>query len=90
MTASPTAMRFSSTSKATSYEHLVTTLQTDHRRLGGGSGNRTLNIYVLSQRCREPIAGQVDLFNELSRTEDEGDGVLYAQGAAHLRRQSLL
>ena len=33
--------------------------------------NRGKNIYVLSNRCKEPIAGQVDLMNELSRTEDE-------------------
>lgn len=39
---------------------------------GGGPDNRTQNIFVLSQRCREPIAGQVDLLNELSRTEDDG------------------
>lgn len=36
----------------------------------GGSSGRTLNIYVLSRRCNEPIAGQIDLFNELSQSED--------------------
>ena len=41
---------------------------------GGSSGNRLLDIYVLSRRCNEPIAGQVDLFNELSRTEEDGGG----------------
>jgi hypothetical protein len=41
---------------------------------GGSSGgnNRMLTVYLLSRRCNEPIAGQVDLLNELSQTE-EGD-----------------
>lgn len=41
---------------------------------GGGSGGRdgrVLPIYVLSRRCNEPIAGQVDLYNELSLDEEE-------------------
>src|SRR5690606_2455860 len=36
----------------------------------GGSAGRLLNIYVLHRRCNEPIAGTVDLFNELSQSED--------------------
>ena len=36
-----------------------------------GSDNRLLEIYVLSRRCNEPIAGQIDLFNELSQPDDE-------------------
>ncbi len=47
----------------------------------GGSSNRTLNIYVLSRRCNEPIAGQVDLYNELSQAEDE-DGY-YSRKVLH-------
>jgi hypothetical protein len=39
---------------------------------------RYLTVYVLSQRCNEPLAGQVDLLNELSQT-DEGDHPLYAR-----------
>ncbi len=50
---------------------------------GGGSGNRTLDIYVLSQRCREPVAGQVDLFNELSRTEDDSGHEFYTRKVLH-------
>lgn len=38
---------------------------------GGGGGGRNLPIYVLSRRCNEPIAGQVDIYNELSQNEDE-------------------
>jgi hypothetical protein len=41
---------------------------------GASSDDRSLPIYVLSKRCNEPIAGQVDLFNELSRTEDDDSG----------------
>lgn len=36
----------------------------------GGSASRMLNIYVLNRRCNEPVAGTVDLFNELSQSED--------------------
>ena len=50
---------------------------------GGGSGKRMLNIYALSRRCNEPIAGQVDLFNELSRTEDDGDATFYTRKVLH-------
>ncbi|GIV78688.1 hypothetical protein FKZ61_007505 [Litorilinea aerophila] len=50
------------------------------RLLGGGAGGgqdrRTLTIYVLSHRCNEPIAGNVDLLNELSQAE-EGSGYAY-------------
>lgn len=38
-----------------------------------GSDDRMLPIYVMSHRCREPIEGKVDLFNELSNA-DEGGG----------------
>ncbi len=41
---------------------------------GGGapaSDKRYLTIYALSHRCNEPISGQVDLLNELSKPDDE-------------------
>jgi hypothetical protein len=38
---------------------------------GGGPSSRYMTVYVLSRRCNEPIAGQVDLLNELSQAEDE-------------------
>lgn len=40
---------------------------------GGGGGNegRYLTIYLLSNRCREPLIAQVDLFNEVSRADGE-------------------
>jgi hypothetical protein len=43
-------------------------------RGGGGPSldKRYLTIYVLSRRCNEPISGQVDLLNELSRSDDAG------------------
>ncbi len=50
---------------------------------GGGNRDRLLPIYVLSRRCNEPIAGQVDLFNELSRSEDEGDHAYYTRKVLH-------
>lgn len=50
---------------------------------GGSSGNRLLDIYVLSRRCNEPIAGQVDLFNELSRTEEDGGDTFYTRKVLH-------
>ena len=34
--------------------------------------DRYLPIYVLSRRCQEPIAGQVDLMNEVSLADDGG------------------
>jgi hypothetical protein len=42
---------------------------------GGGGGvpkgdKRYLTIYALSRRCNEPVSGQVDLLNELSRADD--------------------
>ena len=47
--------------------------------------NRFVDIYVMSRRCREPIAGRVDVMNELSR-DDDGNGyytrkVLHTTGA---------
>ena len=34
--------------------------------------DRYLPIYVFSNRCREPIAGQVDLMNETSLDDETG------------------
>jgi hypothetical protein len=34
------------------------------------SSGRMLTIYVLSRRCNEPVAGTVDMFNEISQSED--------------------
>ena len=39
-----------------------------------GGSNRYLPVYVIDHRCREPIAGQVDLLNELSLADEEGGG----------------
>lgn len=38
---------------------------------GGRPAERMLPIYAYSRRCREPVAGTVDLFNELSQPDDE-------------------
>lgn len=48
-----------------------------------GSGNsRYLTVYVLSRRCNEPISGQIDLLNELSKP-DEGDYAYYTRKVLH-------
>lgn len=49
---------------------------------GSGSSGRYVNIYVLSLRCNEPLVGQVDLVNELSRTDD-GDSTYYTRKVIH-------
>jgi hypothetical protein len=52
---------------------------------GGGApraDKRYLTIYVLSRRCNEPISGQVDLLNELSRAE-EGNYAYYTRKVLH-------
>ena len=46
------------------------------------SGGRLLDIYVLSRRCDEPIAGQVDLYNELSESDD-GDHAYFTRKVLH-------
>lgn len=48
-----------------------------------GGSSRYLPIYVLSHRCNEPIAGQVDLFNELSRGDDESDHAYFTRKGLH-------
>lgn len=45
---------------------------------GGGGGGRALPIYVFSNRCREPIAADIDLVNSLSRDE-ENDNLYYTR-----------
>ena len=47
--------------------------------------NRYMAIYVFSNRCREAVAGQVDLLNELSLADDGGyyvRKVLHTSGQA--------
>ena len=36
-----------------------------------GSGARLLPIYAMSRRCKEPVSGTVDLYNELSGSDDD-------------------
>lgn len=48
-------------------------------RGGAGGGERMLTVYLLSRRCNEPIAGQVDLLNELSLTEEGSDHAYYSR-----------
>jgi hypothetical protein len=52
---------------------------------GGGApraDKRYLTIYVLSRRCNEPVSGQVDLLNELSKP-DEGEYEYYTRKVLH-------
>lgn len=49
---------------------------------GGSSSGRYVDIYVLSRRCNEPLLGQIDLINELSRI-DEGDTAYYTRKVLH-------
>jgi hypothetical protein len=51
-------------------------------RSGGSSGSRYLDIYVFSRRCREPLHGQVDLYNEVSASE-EGGYAYYTRKVLH-------
>jgi len=58
--------------------------------MGGGasnSDNRYLTVYALSRRCNEPISGQVDLHNELSKT-DEGEYAYYTRKVLHTTGES--
>jgi hypothetical protein len=46
------------------------------KKLFGGPArgdDRLTSIYVMSYRCKEPLEGKVDLFNELSK-DDDGKG----------------
>lgn len=38
---------------------------------GGGSDSRNLTVYVLSTRCKEPMAAAVDTLNALSNSDDD-------------------
>ncbi len=49
---------------------------------GGGSNSRYLTVYVLNRRCNEPILGQIDLLNELSKP-DEGEYAYYTRKVLH-------
>ncbi len=46
------------------------------------SDTRFLSIYTLSRRCNEPLAGQVDTMNELSRTDEDG-AAFYGRKVLH-------
>lgn len=47
------------------------------------SQGRNLTVYVLSRRCKEPIAGEVDLYNELSQNEEEGSSGYFTRKVLH-------
>lgn len=47
-----------------------------------GGDKRYLPVYVLSRRCNEPIAGQVDLQNELS-ISDEDENEFFVRKVLH-------
>lgn len=49
---------------------------------GGGSNSRYLTVYVLNRRCNEPILGQIDLLNSLSKP-DEGEYAYYTRKVLH-------
>lgn len=51
---------------------------------GGGTAadKRYFPIHVLSRRCREPLAGQIDLLNELSLTEED-ESTFYTRKVLH-------
>ena len=51
------------------------------------STTRHFPIYVLNQRCNEPLAGQVDTMNELSLTED-GDHAYFVRKVLHTSGRS--
>ena len=44
--------------------------------------DRYLAVYVFSNRCREPVAGQIDLMNETS-LDDESNGGYYVRKVLH-------
>lgn len=45
---------------------------------GGSSGSRNLTVYVLSNRCKEPLSAEVDTLNALSGSDD-GDASFYTR-----------
>lgn len=44
---------------------------------GRGTSRRYLNVYILNFRCNEPLATQIDLYNDPSPTEDGGNAAFY-------------
>lgn len=42
------------------------------------SGSRNLTVYVLSNRCQEPLTAQIDTLNALSGSDDS-DAALYTR-----------
>jgi hypothetical protein len=49
---------------------------------GPSGGSRYLPIYALSHRCREAVAGQIDLMNEVS-LDDESNGGYFVRKVLH-------
>lgn len=52
---------------------------------GGGTpraDKRYMTVYALSRRCNEPVSGQVDLLNELSKPDD-GEYAYYTRKVLH-------
>lgn len=45
---------------------------------GGGSSDRNFTVYVLSNRCKEPLAAAVDTLNALSGSDDD-DAAFYTR-----------
>lgn len=52
------------------------------------SGGRMMQIYALCNRGKEPVKGEVDLFNELSLDDGDGPDVYYARKVLHTTGQS--
>lgn len=52
-------------------------------RGGPTSSERGLPIYVFSRRCQEPLAGRVDLYNELSAADEESGYTFYTRKVLH-------
>jgi hypothetical protein len=48
----------------------------------GSGGKRNLPIYLLSRRCNEPLAGEVDIYNELSQSEED-EGAYFTRKVLH-------
>lgn len=44
----------------------------------GGGTDRSFTVYVLSNRCKEPMAADVDTLNSLSNSDD-GDAAFYTR-----------
>lgn len=56
---------------------------------GKSSGdNRIMTIYALCNRGKEPVRGEVDLFNELSLDEGDGPDSYYVRKVLHTSGES--